>query len=93
MKTTTIYIAHDAKQQIVDRLIEIAKAQFPNLEIVGAGPQAESSLKEIGICKPDFVISGQLSYEDSKTLLELSPNSKLLLLSTDNNRTSQTITG
>lgn len=92
MKITTIYIAHDAKQQIVDRLIEIAKTQFPNLEIVGAGPQAESSLKEIGICKPDFVISGQLSYEDSKTLLELSPNSKLLLLSTDNNRTSQTIT-
>ena len=92
MKTTTIYIAHDAKPQIVDRLIEIAKAQFPSLEVVGAGPQAESSLKEIGICKPDFVISGQLSFEDCKTLLELSPNTKLLLLSTDNNRTSQTIT-
>src|SRR5690554_4256092 len=85
----TLYITHNQKTAIIDPLIKDSK-QFPNTVVVGAGPQNENSLKEISLSKPDVVIAGTLSAKDAAVLLDLTPESKLIMLITDDNRAAET---
>lgn len=86
----TLYIAHNSKQEIIDKLMDAAK-KSKQIEVLGYGKQDERALKEISMCTPDVVVVGQLSPSECKTLIELSPRTRIVMLTIDPNRTSATI--
>ena len=87
----TVYICSDNKKGIIEPLQELESSYKSSLEVIGAGPQNENSLKEIVLSRVDVAVTGLLSTEDCKTLCSMSKDTKILMLTTDDNRAKSVI--
>lgn len=90
-KKIRLYIAHESRKNVVDKLVEASKKN-KNVELLGSGDKDDRSLKEISLCHPDVAITGELSANECIDLFSLSPETQIVILTTDENRTSSTIT-
>jgi cellulose biosynthesis protein BcsQ len=90
MKQITVYVCNNDKKGIIDPLMIQAKS-FPNIQIIGAGPQNEASLKEIAISKPMVAVTGQLDSNEAITLCKVCQGVKIVMLCFDENRGASTI--
>ena len=91
MKKLTIYICNDNKKGVIEPMLDLASSYKTNIEIIGSGGQNENSLKEIVLSKVDVAITGLLSSKDCETLSQMSPNTKILMLTNDENRAKSII--
>jgi cellulose biosynthesis protein BcsQ len=90
MKMKTIYIVSGDKS-VIDGVAQAASGLQEAVQIAGAGPQSNDTLRGISLVKPDYVLVGQMSTADCETLLKLSPETKIAMLADDENRAAATI--
>ena len=90
-KKLTVYVCSDNKKGIIEPLLDLENSYKSSLEVIGSGPQNENSLKEIVLSRVDVAVTGLLSTKDCKTLCEMSKDTKILMLTTDDNRAKSVI--
>ena len=85
----TIYITGN-DNELLNFLPEIIK-KFSELSLVGNEPLSEDAIRNCGLYQPDFIISDYFNENDAKDILSGCPNSYIVIINEDLNRSNALI--
>lgn len=79
------------EDNIVNALTNEANKYSSQLEIVGSAALNETSKQDCSFYQPDFIITGNIGYQEAKELLELCITTNVIIVSSDMNRANDVI--
>lgn len=88
---TIIILSNENEMNIVKSLEAEVKKYPSELEVSGCGLLSPENKQNCSFYQPDFIVTGNISYEEAKELLELCASTNIIVVSDDMNRANDLV--